>query len=100
MSRTMILGSGMQWHPLPGGDEPAGTLTMSPYMNVEDNIRRLKAAFERMKTARDWRSRMHPDDRAWLERIEAPLRAWGWSPPSLSFMDEYGDPDLIDKQWR
>jgi len=94
MGRTLILGPGMEWHPLPGHeDEPAAVIRLSPYLNVEDNIRRIKALG-------DWRKAMHPDDRAWLDQVEAPLRAWGWEPPVPSFMDTYGDPDLIDTVYR
>lgn len=53
------------------------------YLNAEDSRRRLEAL--------DWRNAMHPDDRAWLDQVEAPLRDLGYQ-PLLLMMDPVPPP--------
>lgn len=60
-------------------------MALSPFLNVEDNVRRLRAL--------DWRNAMDPRDREWLDRVEAPLRELGYEP---LFFEAYFDPELID----
>lgn len=48
----------------------------------------------------DWRGAMHPDDRAWLAEVEAPLRVLGWEQPLPTFMETYGNPDLMGEKIR
>lgn len=47
-----------------------------------------------------WRDRLHPDDRAWLAQVEAPLRALGREPPEPTLMEWCGNPALTVRQWR
>lgn len=58
------------------------------------------SAYAERTQLRGWRNAMHPDDRAWLAEVEAPLRVLGWETPVPTFMETYGDPDLMDEQYR
>lgn len=70
--KTVLLPAGAELTVLPGAEPPGMVIKLSPYLNVEDNIARLRAL--------DWRNQMDPRDREWLDRTEAPLRALGYEP--------------------
>lgn len=52
------------------------------FVNIERAAEMIRFSAPDLPT---WRDRLHPDDRAWLAQVEAPLRALGWEPPGPTF---------------